>query len=235
MDVGVDGNATAEAVKSGVNIKEEEYLADTDEDDDSRKPSGTTPTPLLPLSDQRSNVQMALAKLVTIQTEAAGGESNVCPSWERIDFGDIDRSLARKLSDDDIAAILMCINAVDTVKSLKLDCCVNITGRGLNVLLICKIRGSVYILLPDGTTEETDPVLISEETVLPILDSIVEKDQCSLECIKFPYKWFEDDQSGKVNQWFERFQSTAPNRSVACSIRANAIELVPMGAGLWRE
>ena len=156
-----------------IKIKEEEvredYLAETDEDDDD---NGKTPSylNLLPLSDKRSNVQMVLAQLVKVQMEAkpGGGESynNLCSvSWEDIDFGRIDKALARKLSDDDMAAILMVTNAVDTVKTLKLDHCVNITGRGLNVL-----RGSTVL-------EEIDFSTISRVQGLVVADSLEDWDK----------------------------------------------------------
>ena len=54
--------------------------------------------------------------------------------WQELDFEDIERDLSKKLSDDDIGAVLQCINAKQTVKRLKLAGCVNITGRGLDTL-----------------------------------------------------------------------------------------------------
>ena len=53
-------------------------------------------------------------------------------SWEALDFGDIEKYLAAKLSDDDVGAILLCIKAKTTLKTLKLTGCVNIKVVDLN-------------------------------------------------------------------------------------------------------
>lgn len=51
-----------------------------------------------------------------------------------LDFGDIEKSLAKKLTDDDLRSALTCMNARDHVKTLKLSGCVNIAGCGLEPL-----------------------------------------------------------------------------------------------------
>ena len=48
--------------------------------------------------------------------------------WDTLDFEDIEKSLAKRLSDNDLYAVLQCINAQDMLKKLKLTGCVNITG-----------------------------------------------------------------------------------------------------------
>ncbi len=40
--------------------------------------------------------------------------------WETLDFGDIEKELAARLSDDDLSDVLQYIDAVNTVKRLKL-------------------------------------------------------------------------------------------------------------------
>ena len=59
-----------------------------------------------------------------------------------LDFEDVEKSLAKKLSDADIGAVLTCINAKDTLRILKLAGCINITGSGLEPL-----RGSTILEL----------------------------------------------------------------------------------------
>ena len=54
--------------------------------------------------------------------------------WNTLDFGEIEKELAAKLSDDDISQALLHINAVNKVKRLRLTNCVNITGAGLGLL-----------------------------------------------------------------------------------------------------
>ncbi|KAK1740898.1 hypothetical protein QTG54_008150 [Skeletonema marinoi] len=60
--------------------------------------------------------------------------------WSILDFGWIEEELAAKLNDDDIEEVLLCIDAVNKVKRLKLTNCVNIIGVGLEPL-----RGSLII------------------------------------------------------------------------------------------
>ena len=50
--------------------------------------------------------------------------------WSTLDFGEIEKDLAARLSDDDMCAILVHIDAVRKVKRLKLTNCTNITGIG---------------------------------------------------------------------------------------------------------
>jgi len=111
--------------------------------------------------------------------------------WDVLDFGDIEKELAAKLTDDHIENVLLCIDAVNKLKRLKLTNCVNITGAGLEPL-----RGSLKIELIDLSLvgEQQSPRLspeppISRDHALPILDSIVEREGCSLKYIQFPLVW----------------------------------------------
>ncbi|KAK1740838.1 hypothetical protein QTG54_008090 [Skeletonema marinoi] len=83
------------------------------------------------------------AALATNQNAAASDERNsaiVGNEWTTLDFGDIEEDLAARLSDGDISAVLLCIDAVNRLKRLKLTNCYNITGVGLEPL-----RGSTTI------------------------------------------------------------------------------------------
>ena len=111
--------------------------------------------------------------------------------WDTLDFEDVNKELASKLTDDDIYAILKSVSAYDVLKRLKLCGCINITGIGLNPL-----RGSVVLEQIDislvGKHEETKikPYpKISQDAVVPILDSIISTDGCSLKYVRFPQKW----------------------------------------------
>lgn len=93
--------------------------------------------------------------------------------WDVLDFEDIEKSLAVKLTDDDISALLMFISAKQKLRKLKLSGCIHITGSCLEVL-----RGSSIIeyidlsLVKEYESPKLDPEpMISEELVLPILDS----------------------------------------------------------------
>ena len=112
--------------------------------------------------------------------------------WDTLDFGEIEKVLAVRLSDDDIRDILQHIDAVNNVKRLKLTNCTNITGVGLEPL-----RGSTMIeqidlsLVGDGENPRLlDPnPPISLQAVLPILDSIIRAEGCVLKYLQFPFTW----------------------------------------------
>jgi len=52
-------------------------------------------------------------------------------NWHTLDFGDIEKDLAAKLTDDDLSQILLYIDAAHKVKRLRLTNCINISGSGL--------------------------------------------------------------------------------------------------------
>mmetsp|Transcript_25544 Transcript_25544/g.61413 ORF Transcript_25544/g.61413 Transcript_25544/m.61413 type:complete len:180 (+) Transcript_25544:147-686(+) len=60
--------------------------------------------------------------------------------WKSLDLGSIKESLSQKLTDDHVCAILSCINAKETLHTLKFTGCINITGTGLEPL-----RGSLVL------------------------------------------------------------------------------------------
>ncbi|KAL7425610.1 hypothetical protein ACHAXM_000085 [Skeletonema potamos] len=111
--------------------------------------------------------------------------------WDVLDFGEIEKELTVKLTDDHIERVLQCIDAVNKVKRLKLTNCVNITGAGLDPL-----RGSTVIeqidlsLVGEHQRPFLDPdPLILAAVVLPILDSIFEREGYSLKHLQFPHVW----------------------------------------------
>jgi len=111
--------------------------------------------------------------------------------WDILDFEDIEKELANKLTDEDINAVLKYMNARDVLKKLKLCGCINITGIGLSPL-----RGSIVLEQIDISLARKhkrqgiypEPK-ISEEATVPILDDIISADGCSLKYIQFPIKW----------------------------------------------
>ena len=111
--------------------------------------------------------------------------------WKALDFGEIDATLAAKITDDYLRKILLCIGANAKLNTLKLTGCVNITGAGLDPL-----RGSVVLekidlsLVAEHKSPVLDPEpLISCEHVLPILDSIIGREGNALCRLDFPKSW----------------------------------------------
>lgn len=139
-----------------------------------------------------------------------------------LDFEDIEKDLAAGLTDDDLGAILLCINAKNTLKILKLTGCINIIGNGLEPL-----RGSIVLQQIDlslvGRHEspifEPDPS-ISETAVLPILNSIIDADgqlwYKVLKHIQLPHMW-RKNQSSLLEEFMERYNALHKSHGLRCS------------------
>ena len=135
--------------------------------------------------------------------------------WETLDFEDIETSLAAKLNDDDLGAVLQCIDAKQTLKKLKLAGCVTITGRclmpltGSSALQLLDLSLQKKYKNPDNVQE----FLLSREIVMPILDSVIASAGCSLRYIVCPSKWrVEDDDAFRA-----RYHQMLRNREYSCA------------------
>ena len=143
--------------------------------------------------------------------------------WVTLDFGAIEKELAVKLLDVDIDRVLMCIDAVNNVKRLKLTNCVAITGTCLEPL-----RGSVVIeqidlsVIYDTHQPDLDPQpLISCEFVLPILDSIIEREDCALMHLQFPSGWRKGPLNTEFHAFIERYNEIRRNRGTVHCLECN--------------
>ena len=139
--------------------------------------------------------------------------------WSVLDFSDIEKSLAAKLSDGDIDKILKSIDAASCLKILKLAGCINITGSGLDLL-----RSSVAIQQIDlslvGKHEvpllDPEPIL-SEDIVIPIIDDIIGRGRGStLKQLELPKKWRRSE-STEMEQFFVRYDDYLTNQRFCCS------------------
>ncbi|KAL7533880.1 hypothetical protein ACHAXR_007591 [Thalassiosira sp. AJA248-18] len=145
--------------------------------------------------------------------------------WDFVDFEDIGKNLAAKLTDDDIGGMLVCIDAVNSIKKLKLKGCVNVVGHGLEPL-----RGSIVLEQIDlslvrskGTCWNRSPILlpppsISESAVIPILDSIVGHEGCALNHLQLPKKW-RVGQSDLLSHFLAKYNRVLDNRGLICSYK----------------
>ena len=138
--------------------------------------------------------------------------------WDVLDFEDIEKSLAVKLTDDDISALLMFISAKQKLRKLKLSGCINVTGRAIEVL-----RGSSIIeyidlsLVKEYESPKLDPEpMISEELVLPILDSIVSVNGSSLKMIVFPKNW-RTAKTTELTQFLTNYNQLLHRRVSKCT------------------
>ena len=94
----------------------------------------------------------------------SGHDDNWRVQWEALDLLDIQNSTTnkRKMNDDSLKSILICIDAVNNLKSLKLTSCDTIIGYGLKPL-----RGSTIIRSIDLSMakDHIEPPLGSHSTM----------------------------------------------------------------------
>ncbi len=125
------------------------------------------------------------------------------------------------------ACILACVDAARNLKKLKLTHCIQVTGLGLE-----PIRRSVVLEQLDlsqvGQHElpyTTGPMgLICEETVLPILNSIIDSNG-ALKHLQFPEKWI-GGASGAFQTFLEKFDAFLSRRETSCLVCADIVEMV---------
>ena len=108
---------------------------------------------------------------VAVSTQSSSATSNESITWQptstsnaiitgaygerhTLDFGEIEETLASKVTDDHVRDILICIDAINNLKVLKLIGCINIQGHGLNPL-----RGSLVL----ECIESHKPQLINDD------------------------------------------------------------------------
>ena len=151
--------------------------------------------------------------------------------WDILDFEDIERELANKLTDDDISAVLQCINAQDALKRLKLCGCISITGIGLNPLRESVIVEQIDLsLIGKHETQKGDSEsMICTDDIVPIIESIISTGY-SLKYIQFPKKWCyhghcsrreEEEQSSmaRLKSRFERHLNALDLRCGKCNYK----------------
>jgi hypothetical protein len=154
--------------------------------------------------------------------------------WDLLDFGHVEKELAANLLDSDIERVLLCIDAVHKIKRLKLTNCTNITGTCLEPL-----RGSAVIEQIDLSEiyDTHQPYLnlqplISLDHVLPILDSIIEREGCALVHLHFPSMWREAPSTeSEFHAFIERYNDMRRNRGAVRCLECN--EILPSVDGKW--
>ena len=148
--------------------------------------------------------------------------------WDVLDFVDMEEEgLAMKLTDDDIGALLVCINAKKTLKKLRLTRCSKFVGRGLEPL-----RGSVVLEHFDAskvaTREQTSDYSyrtvkegsISAEATIPIIDSIIDADGNSLRHLDLPEDWTKGKARNEAPlcAFFAKFNQLMLSEALVCAL-----------------
>ena len=137
--------------------------------------------------------------------------------WAVFDFGDFLRPQSSNgffhsntiggLSDDDLQAVLICIDGARSVKSLYLTGCTRLTGRGISPLRESTILERVDISLVmtrDYRPEDKRSCGLELDQVLPVLDTILANKGNRLRHIQLPKKW-RNEKDGSLNRFMSRY------------------------------
>ena len=137
--------------------------------------------------------------------------------WKILDFEEVEKSLAKKLNDDDLYAVLTCTK--QTVKRLKLAGCTNITGWGLTPLQFSTVLELIDLSLlkqhEDSSTRLESK--IRQEVIISVQG-------CSLKYIQFPYYWTRARSLRLVN-FEERYMEHLVRLGISCSKCNNDINI----------
>eukprot|EP00986_Skeletonema_menzelii_P000109 scaffold16_cov147-Skeletonema_menzelii.AAC.8 len=197
-----------------------------------RRRLGASDSSTICLSDLNSGILGNIANYLALPSRALFAVALNCRDVERcsaisgdqgdvLDFGDIEKELAAKLSDNDVNGALLSIDAVNNLKTLRLTNLLNISGIGLEPL-----RGSTIIekidlsLVGDHEIPKLCPEPpISCTDILPILDSIIDMGEASsLKLLIFPKKWREErnNTESDFHAFLTRYNELLCSRADTC-------------------
>lgn len=146
---------------------------------------------------------------------------------DNLDFADVEEPLASRVDDDDLRAALLCMNAREKLKRLKLTNCTNVTGRGLEPLSGSSVLEQIHLSpLRRKTEKETgnSDILVSEEAVLPILESIVDVQGSSLKLLDLPAE-FLDSPTPRLTAFLGRYDMLLRSRGYVCNTCGGVCEV----------
>ena len=146
-------------------------------------------------------------------------------SFETLDFSEVEKELVAKLNDEHLCTMLVCFDAKSTIKVLKLVSCLNIIGWGLEPLrgsrIIRQLDLSLVGRFESPTIEADKVVVLSEDAVLPIIQSIVDVQGSKLKQIVFPNHWSSgDEQSQRLGQFIESYSRHLNGQNFCCAREA---------------
>ena len=138
--------------------------------------------------------------------------------WESVDFKDIQDICGFSLTDDYIRWVLLAIDGVDKIKSLKFTNCIGITGSGLEPLTgSTELKRIDLSLVGDYENPNITPEPpISAAVVVPILNSIIEREDNVFEHVQLPKKW-RIEKSDILTQFLIRLDEVLTESEFYCS------------------
>ena len=139
--------------------------------------------------------------------------------WEMLSFVDVPTDMKGKLNDDTLGAILVCIGAKSSLKKLSISGCNRaVVGHGLEPL-----RGSIVlesinfgnITFYSGRNQQSP---LSEASVIPILESIIETDGNALREISLPTEWRKGQSRNEepLSSFCSKFNRMMLGKEVKC-------------------
>lgn len=146
-------------------------------------------------------------------------ESPVGDGWEELDFACLDESLAEKLSDEDLDAVLVCTDAIHKLKRLKLAGCINITGSGLDSLMGSSVLEQIDLTMTkefENSIMKTRTLICGDE-VLPIIWSIIDADGSSLKQMQIPRKLLLRDYETDLDYFLLEYCQLLQSRPFNCA------------------
>ena len=124
-----------------------------------------------------------------------------------------------ELTDGELGGMLVCINAVETVRSLKLTYCFGITGVGLQPLRQSRVLKRVDLCLVrqfESPDVQPEPALLMQD-VIPVLGSIINSGE-SLTHAQFPKKWRVQETGNELfHDWLYEYNRYMNGHHIACS------------------
>ena len=165
----------------------------------------------------RAIISSAMAKPTKQRYPRSTLEDYYAARWEQLDLEhDIDTGLAAKITDDDIGAVLVCIDAKNTLKILQLRRCEEVVGHGLEPL-----RESVVLEEFNYCDTYYGGIFIrsiSEAVVVPILESIIDTDGNNLRKVSLPSNWRTGEKRNvpPLSQFFTKLNALMLSKEIKC-------------------
>ena len=154
----------------------------------------------------------ACGKILTLMRE------NWRDEWAAFDCGDFscDSTDGRGLSDDDLGAVLICIDGARSVESLYLTGCTRLTGKGIGPLRGSTVLKRIDISLVKTSDHRPDACALELDQVLPVLDSIIANKDNKLRHLQLPKKW-RSEKDGSLDEFIRRYNRSLDMTTEECS------------------
>jgi len=114
-----------------------------------------------------------------------------------LNFEEIEESLASKVTDDHVRDILICVDAINNLKILKLAGCINIQGHGLNPLRGSLVLECIESHKPQLKNDNLPQSNLSPNVIISLLESI-ESPGNKLQHMYFPEIVYNEDSADLV-------------------------------------